>query len=198
MTTDLIRDRLQPENDMTLLEVAVDTAIASGENEIKPYLETFANGLQKEVLVTDLAKWYLFTTSKLEGLRAEYKPLMDAMNGNIKELEQRLEYIKYCINSVLQPGPESVVANESIYAFYQTSKKVVIENEQQIPIDFSRVETVPDTALIKKALEAGEQVAGARLESRWNLQVRFGGERAIKNARKLKEKRQGGDDETEN
>lgn len=152
---------------------------------------------ERDFLLSELGKWFLWTDSKLQGLKAEYRPLMEAMEANVSELERRKDFIKTCMVRVFQPGKDSVIANESIYAYYKHSTKLHIESEEHIPLEYQKLEPVPDPAAIKAAIEKGEEVPGARIVENWNLQVKFGGESAIKNAKKLiKSRGENGREET--
>ena len=136
----------------------------------------------REQVVTELSSWFLYTESKLEGLRAEYKAFRDAMDANEQELEKRLEFIKSCIKHVLPPTREAQVVNDKAYVFYKHSTKVQVRDEGLVPMDYLKLTTSPDKSKIEQLLKT-EQPTWAYMEESWNPQIKFGGEKALRNAK---------------
>jgi hypothetical protein len=141
-----------------------------------------------ESVVTELGKWYLYTDSKLEGLKAEYKPIREAMDANQKALEDRCDFIKWCIKNILPQSDESQVVNKEIYVHYRKAERVEIFDPEIIPIEYVRTIQEPMAADIKKAIQNGAEVPGATVITNWSPQVKHGGENALKNAKKRLER----------
>lgn len=136
----------------------------------------------REEVVTQLSSWFLYTESKLDGLRAEYKAVRDAMDANEEELKKRLEFIKSCIKHVLPPAKDAQVVNDKAYVFYKYSTKVQVRDEALVPMDYLKLTTSPDKSKIEQLLKT-EQPTWAYIEESWNPQIKFGGEKALKNAK---------------
>ena len=136
----------------------------------------------REQVVTELSSWFLYTESKLDGLRAEYKAFRDAMDANEEELEKRLEFIKGCIKHVLPPSKEAQVVNDKAYVFYKHSEKIKVRDPGLVPMECLKITTSPDLSKIGELLKS-EHLTWAYLEENWNPQIKFGGERALKNAK---------------
>lgn len=136
----------------------------------------------REQVVTELSSWFLYTKGKLDGLRAEYKTVRDAMDANENELKKRLEFIKNCISHVLPPSREAQVVNDKAYVFYKRSTKVSVPDASLVPMEYLALTTSPDISKIEELLEK-EQPSWAFIEENWTAQIKPGGERALKNAK---------------
>lgn len=149
---------------------------------------------EREFVVTELADWHQHTAATLEGLRAQYKPILDRIHADFSELERRLDFIKWCISKALPPAKDSQIANERAYVYYKVTKPTVIEDENLIPPEFIEVVRQPDRRAIKRCIESGGQVPGARLDVNYSPQIKPGGIRAMRAAEKrLKKLAEGGD-----
>lgn len=151
----------------------------------------------RDGVVTELGKWFLYTESKLEGLRAEYKPLREAMEANERALSDRCDFIKWCIKNILPTADESQVVNKEVYVHYRKSEKVDIFDSDSIPIEYVRTVQEPLAQEIKTAIRNGAEISGARVLTTWSPQIKHGGENALKNAKKRLEKLQKGGEENE-
>ena len=153
-----------------------------------------------EQIVTELANWYLYTESKLEGLRAEYAPAREMMERNEDDLDSRLKFIKSCIARVLPQRVDSQVANQKAYVFYKHTSRIKVLDHEAVPLDCRRQVLIDEPDLFKiEALirSSDEPVLWARIEENYSPQIKPGGDRAIKNAaNRLKRLREGnGSDE---
>jgi len=152
--------------------------------QVSPEVQEAINSvcLDRNAVATDLGDWYMRTECELEGLEAQYKPIMDRIRADLAELGKRLEFIKWCVKQVLPPAPDSQLANDRAYIYYRTSKVIVIEDEAAIPLEFKEVITVPKKADIKTCIESGGQVPGARQDTNYSPQIKPGGVKAIRAA----------------
>ncbi|NNE32099.1 MAG: hypothetical protein HKN40_07000 [Winogradskyella sp.] len=146
-------------------------------------------GKTKDELLTELGTWYLNTKAKSEGKKAELKPLIDEMQNELRYYEKRLDFIKWAITNLLEPSDESDFVNDKVALFYQRSEKTVVTEPDAVPIEYCKVVSTPQLTVIKEALESGENVPGCEVETRYNLQVKLGGDRAIQNAKARQKKR---------
>ncbi|HFC3446427.1 TPA: siphovirus Gp157 family protein, partial [Neisseria gonorrhoeae] len=81
----------------------------------------------------------------------------------------------YLARNMQAAGITEIKADDGTFkASFRKSEAVVILDEAQIPAEFMReaVKTEPDKIAIKKAIESGRQVAGAKIEERKNLQIK--------------------------
>ncbi|WP_263584045.1 siphovirus Gp157 family protein [Neisseria gonorrhoeae] len=98
------------------------------------------------------------------------------MTGKLKAAKARNQSLKdYLARNMQAAGITEIKADDGTFkASFRKSEAVVILDEAQIPAEFAReaVKTEPDKTAIKKAIESGRQVAGAKIEGRKNLQIR--------------------------
>lgn len=86
-----------------------------------------------------------------------------------KSLQERL---RNTLAQVLEVGKKYDLGLHSIG--WRKSEAIEIENEDALPKEFikEKVTYSPDKTLIKQAIKAGKEVAGARLVERNNLQIK--------------------------
>ncbi|MEF1570484.1 siphovirus Gp157 family protein [Neisseria gonorrhoeae] len=98
------------------------------------------------------------------------------MTGKLKAVKAQNQSLKdYLARNMQVAGITEIKADDGTFkASFRKSEAVVILDEAQIPAEFMReaVKTEPDKTAIKKAIESGRQVAGAKIEGRKNLQIR--------------------------
>lgn len=98
------------------------------------------------------------------------------MTGKLKAVKAQNQSLKdYLARNMQVAGITEIKADDGTFkASFRKSEAVVILDEAQIPAEFMReaVKTEPDKTAIRKAIESGRQVAGAKIEGRKNLQIR--------------------------
>ncbi|WP_447544078.1 siphovirus Gp157 family protein [Neisseria gonorrhoeae] len=98
------------------------------------------------------------------------------MTGKLKAAKARNQSLKdYLARNMQAAGITEIKADDGTFkASFRKSEAVVILDEARIPAEFMReaVKTEPDKTAIRKAIESGRQVAGAKIEGRKNLQIR--------------------------
>ena len=98
------------------------------------------------------------------------------MTGKHKAEKARNQELKhYLARNMQATGITEIKADDGTFkASFRKSKAVEILDEAQIPAEFMRetVKIEPDKTAIKKAIESGREVAGAKIEERQNLQIR--------------------------
>ncbi|HGN6338986.1 TPA: siphovirus Gp157 family protein [Neisseria gonorrhoeae] len=98
------------------------------------------------------------------------------MTGKLKAVKAQNQSLKdYLARNMQAAGITEIKADDGTFkASFRKSEAVVILDEAQIPAEFMReaVKTEPDKTAIRKAIESGREVAGAKIEGRKNLQIR--------------------------
>ncbi|HFC8533079.1 TPA: siphovirus Gp157 family protein [Neisseria lactamica] len=98
------------------------------------------------------------------------------MTGKLKAAKARNQSLKdYLARNMQSAGITEIKADDGTFkASFRKSKAVEILDEAQIPTEFMRetVKIEPDKTAIKKAIESGREVAGAKIEERRNLQIK--------------------------
>lgn len=138
----------------------------------------------KEQALAALGNWYRYTEAKLEGKKAELKEVLEAAKSEVSFFENKIAFIERCIQSVLPPGKGSEYLNETVSLTYRRSERCIIEDAEAVPMEYCKLEPVPQVEKIKDILRSGGKVEGAKLTEHFNLQVKAGGDRAKSNQRK--------------
>ena len=105
------------------------------------------------------------------------------LEEHIKQMGEKLKAIKarnqslkdYLERNMIAAGIKEIKADDGTFkASFRKSKAVDVFDEAQIPAEFmrERITVVPDKTAIKKAIESGQEVAGAKIEERLNLQIK--------------------------
>lgn len=98
------------------------------------------------------------------------------MNKKLKVLKARNQSLKdYLERNMLAAGIKEIKADDGTFrSSFRKSKAVDVFDEAQIPAGFMRetVKIEPDKTAIRKAIESGQEVAGAKIEERQSLQIK--------------------------
>lgn len=98
------------------------------------------------------------------------------MNEKLKVIKARNQSLKdYLERNMKAAGITEIKADDGTFkASFRKSKAVEILDEAQIPAEFMRetVKIEPNKTAIRKAIESGQDVAGAKIEERQNLQIK--------------------------
>lgn len=106
-----------------------------------------------------------------EFLKAKAQPFLEAAKVCSNRRDALKERIKYAMQVLQLPTLEG---NDYVFNLVDGANKLVVENEDQIPSEFSKEEVIIslDKEALKKALEAGEKIPGAKLEKIQSLRCK--------------------------
>lgn len=123
-----------------------------------------------EIIVWMLSKRANSEANK-KWLSDEITRLSERIKREDKTIEQMEKMIKYFLPTIEKP---LTIWNWSVS--YRKSKKTIIDDKESIPEEYKVTETVTTVKYpldaIKKAIEEGKQVPGARIEENFNLQIK--------------------------
>lgn len=147
-------------------------------------LTTIDQGLDEDGCITDEAMQALDSLkvareTKLENcglvyksLTAEAKALREeeiALAERRRRKESNAERLKaYINNSLAGEGLETARIKYS----YRKSTSVLIDNEDDLPEDYWKIQATPDKTKLRDALKSGVLVPGAELVTNQNLQIK--------------------------
>lgn len=105
-----------------------------------------------------------------ESIKAEIDKLTDRMKAKTKKADRLREYVS---EELLAHNELKVETGRVEYSF-RPSKQVEVFDESQIPKEYmkEKVTWSPDKTSIKKAIEAGEEIAGCKVVEKQNLQIK--------------------------
>lgn len=103
-------------------------------------------------------------------MREEERKLAERRGRNERKAERLRRYLS---DSMLALG-DTKLETARVALSFRKSESVVIEDQAALPVEFLKVKMTEtaDKAAIKKALKAGQQVAGAQLVENKNLQIK--------------------------
>lgn len=147
---------------------AIIDSIYSGDDEGEVTDADFTALMElKEERATKLENIALYIKN-CDSEAAAIKAEIDSLTARAKRLERKSEGLRgILLNSMVTNGDKEL-SSPRFVAKIRTSKATEILDENAIPDEFIRVithepERKPDKAAIKKAIEAGQEVAGARV-----------------------------------
>ena len=127
---------------------------------------------QFEVDAQSVISWLLNREAIAEAAESRIKQAAE----NLKREKALHDAIRHAISAAMQKnGITKIESSDGLFkAGFRKSTAVAVFDESQIPAEFMRekISYAADKAAIKKAIEAGQDVAGARMEERQNLQIR--------------------------
>lgn len=122
--------------------------------------------VEKDTVIENLACWYKELETDADGIDAEIKRLQERKKAKKNKAEQLKKVLADELDGKKFETPKCVMS-------FRKSTSVAVDNEDIIPSGYL-VEQKPkvDKVAIKKALNAGIEVAGCRLETKNNLQIK--------------------------
>ena len=123
--------------------------------------------MERAEKIENIALWIKNLNAEAVAIKAEEKALAERRKAN----ENKSASLKNYLATVLDGQKFST---SKVALSFRKSESVIIEEESLLPRGFY-TETVTfkvDKAEIKKAIKAGEQVYGAHIETKQNLQVK--------------------------
>lgn len=128
-----------------------------------------ADQAAKVRLLCNLGCMALEYESTAEAMRAQAKRILDAAASE----EKKADGIRKFIDGKL--GPADKIKDDRVSLSKRKSTAVVLADglrAEDLPIEYQRITVAADKTGIKKALEKGEEIAGASIETRYNLQIK--------------------------
>lgn len=141
-----------------------------------------APNVEPPVPVTEVAKKMLYYKSCLASVEARHAEYLQSLERETQFLKSRIDNCKRYLEMCAPSAPGSSIVTDDVAVWFKETKSVDVFDAELVPLEFCRVKTEPDKTLIKEALQAGKEVAGARIVINRHLQVEHGGERARANA----------------
>lgn len=138
--------------------------------EILDFSTVEALGVQFEEKAEGVACYIKNLTTFAGNLKAEE----DALAARRKTAEKRIENVKKYLTSCLDIVGRDKVETAKARISFRKSVQVQIDDEAALPVDFvtQTVTTKPDKTAIKKAIQGGQEVAGASLIENRNIQIK--------------------------
>lgn len=106
---------------------------------------------------------------ELEAIQAQIKELQNLA----KTLAQKDLELEASIDAEMQEMGEEKALHHGFTISYRKSSKTVVTDESVLPEKFFKVTKLPILTDIKKAIEAGEQFAGAEIVECQNIQIKY-------------------------
>ena len=156
-------------NDIEAAEQLLAQCYDADTGEITGDYET-ADQIRKEVQalgLETLCKARANRMAVIANIKAEEERLRARRQG----LEKSVERLENDINAVYQHGDNLVQYAGNFTVSTRKSTQVIVEPEF-FDERFIKITTSIDKAELKKALTAGEQIAGAHLQTNYNLQIK--------------------------
>lgn len=141
------------------------------QQTIKDTIEGESGAL--EVKATNVAMY----VRNLESMAEQIKQAEQAMAERRKALENKSKQIKdYLLENMQYAGISKIESPYFTLSINKNPPSVIIDDESQLKVKFFTTpkppEPAPDKTKIKAAIEAGEEVTGAHIESKFRLEIK--------------------------
>lgn len=148
-----------------IMSLATDT----GELPDDAYEQIMALSVEEGEKLESVGLWVKNTQAESYAIKAE----IDNLSQRRKALENRLESTKTFIGNYLEVTNRRKIETPRVIMSLRASQAVVLDDEKAIP-EMYLIPQEPKISKqdIKRDLSAGLLVAGARLETRQNVQVK--------------------------
>jgi hypothetical protein len=129
-----------------------------------------AEALKAEIIAQGLEKLCKVRANKIADIAA-LKSEIQRLSERAKRADAEVERLEDYINTIYQQGNEPVQTAGNFTISTRKSTQVITDGTFYDE-RFIRTTTSVDKAELKKALTAGEQIAGAHLQTNYNLQIK--------------------------
>ena len=119
----------------------------------------------KEEKLENIIKLYKNATADSTALKAE----ADAFTKRAKAAAALADRMKAGLEAELDGNTFECTTGK---VSFRTSKALSVDDEASIPEQYQKIAFSVDKAALKKAIESGENIAGAHIEVRQNVQVK--------------------------
>ncbi len=163
---------------MTLYQISQEhRALADALQDMDLDDQTIADTLDAESGLVEKSQSVAFVIRNMEALAAAVKAEADAMTERAKRVQKRADSIKVYLHSCMTlAGVQKIEHPQFTLSIAKNPAGVQILDEQQIPAQFMRQPEppppAPDKKSIKAAIEAGEEVPGAKLTQSTSLRIK--------------------------
>ena len=108
--------------------------------------------------------------AEAEAMKVEAKKLADRKEAK----ERKAERLRSYISKSMQALGDTKLETAKVALSFRKSEAVEVYDPVLLPAEFTRTKTTvtPDKTAIKAAIKAGQEVAGATLEIKQNLQIK--------------------------
>lgn len=151
----------------------INEAIRNFELEIDPETGEIVNAkdlddlkMAREDKIESVGLWVKNLEAEKEAVKKEKERFAERERVIGKKIESLKKYLGYALQGEKFSTPKLVIS-------YRKSKSVNITDETAIEDKYCVFSTVrkPDKAALKQALESGEEIAGAELITKQNVQI---------------------------
>lgn len=160
-----IYEDVQAAEDLIRQSYDLTTGEITDENQMAD-----AEALKAEIIAQGLEKLCKVRANKLADIAA-LKAEIQRLSERAKRADAEVERLEDYINIIYQQGTETVQKAGNFTISNRKSTQVIVEPEF-FDERFIKTTTSVDKAELKKALTAGEQIAGAHLQTNYNLQIK--------------------------
>ena len=119
----------------------------------------------KEEKLENIIKLYKNATADSTALKAE----ADAFTKRAKAAAALADRMKAMLEAELDGNAFECTTGK---VSFRKSKALIVDDERRIPEQYQKIAFSVDKAALKKAIESGENIAGAHIEVRQNVQVK--------------------------
>lgn len=144
---------------MTLYEIdqGILGCIDPETGEISDFEKFDALTMERETKLENVALWIKNLKAEAEALKAEKQAFAERQKAAENKAESLKRYLEYALAG-------EAFKTTKVAVSFRRSKSVEVENVYDLPTEYVRfAEPTADKAAIKKAIEAGQEVAGAHL-----------------------------------
>jgi phosphoribosyl-ATP pyrophosphohydrolase len=154
-------------NEYKAIMAAIEANEGEITDEVAPMLEIVEANLQEKAVN------YAFMIKHYEDRGSLIAAEIKRLQGLKAKADKTAEKLSDRIASAMQEFGITKVEGETITLSFRKSTAIEIEAEEQLNVEFMKFsKPVPDKTAIKKAIEEGREVIGARLVTNQNLQIK--------------------------
>ena len=149
-------------NDFKELLIQIENSDGEISDEIDKAMEQLS--LQLQTKTDGVAAWIRTLENQIKICDNEILRIKEFKDAYINQLDKFKAYVVMCMDRL---GEVKLLGDTSQLAIRKPAKVVHIENEDDIPLEFIKTQTITKTSIdkvaLKQALKGGEKIPGAKL-----------------------------------
>lgn len=163
---------------LTLYQISQEhRALADALQDMDLDAQTIADTLEAESGLVEKSQAVAFVIRNLEAFADQVKAEADAMADRAKRVRSRADAVKGYLHSCMTlAGVQKIEHPQFTLLIAKNPASVQILDDKQLPAKFMRQPEppppAPDKKAIKAAIEAGEEVPGAKLTQGTSLRIK--------------------------
>lgn len=155
--------------EMTEAQKQLYELMTSGEIDEEVYADTLEG-----IGIPEKIEGYCIVANELSGDLQKINDEIERLQGKKKSIENNIDSLRRRLGDFLISMNTKKYAAGTFTVSRRETQQVIIDDAQKIPAEFmkTKVTETPNKTLIKESIKAGEEVAGAHIQTNQSISIK--------------------------